>query len=87
MSSRFDNCMHLHAMGVCCLSVSPFPEKTHSRPLSRLALSRVSRSWLEGWHVRHLFTIYMLGQRPQLQLALRSMMFITTCTWWESACW
>ena len=54
-------------------AVCPFPrslKKTHSRPPSHLALSRVSRWWLEGGHVRHLFTIYMLGQRPQQQLAL-----------------
>ena len=81
MSSRFDNCMHLHAMGVCCLSVSPFPEKTHSRPLSHLALSRVSRRWLEGRHVRHLFTIYIhLHGGTASPAAARSAFCLLVCT-------
>ena len=81
MSFRFDNCMHymhLHAMGACCLSVSPFPEKTHSRPLSHLALSRVSRRWLEGWHVRQTF-IHNLHVGPAPPAAARPAFCLLVC--------
>ena len=49
---------------------------------SRRSLSglyRVHRSWLEGWHVGHLFTIYMLRHRCQQQLALRFAIWSALC--------